>query len=136
MDLEEAKKSKAPVENETTRVYDRPLSQADIDENQRKVVRDIIELVKERDTVPSTMFAQELSYRYKIEDVPMMDIEKTLWHTMTKDFNLGTSIQGWREEVRDGKKIRIPLLGLTADLEDLEDMIKKIMTNIRNSMNK
>jgi len=133
MDLEEAKKLKGKTE--TRSEYERPLSQADIDENQRKVVKDIIELVKERDTVPSTMFAQELSYRYNIEDVPMMDIESGLWHTMTKDYNLGTSIQGWREITKDGKKIRIPLLGFTADYEDLEKMMKEIMTNIRNSMN-
>ena len=134
MDLEEAKKLKGKTE--TRSEYERPLSQADIDDNQRKVVKDIIELVKERDNVPSKMFVEELSYRYKIEDVPMMDIEKTLWHTMTKDYNLGATIQGWREEVRDGKKVRIPLLGLTADIEDLDDMMRNIMTNIRNSMSK
>ena len=63
----------------------------------------------------------------------MMKYEDSLWYELTKNENLGVSTQGYREVIQeDGKKIRIPHIAMSADLDYLDDFVKRIFATVRN----
>ena len=59
-----------------------------------------------------------------------------LWYEFTKDEKLGTNVQGYTTTERDGKRIRIPHVHFSADLDYLNDMIGRFITRINNLRNK
>ena len=61
-----------------------------------------------------------------------MDVESSLWYEFTKNEKLGASIQGYRQAEKDGKKIRIPHISFSADLDYLNEMITRFVTRINN----
>jgi len=93
-----------------------------ITDQDKRVVKEILKLLKERANVPCKMFAEELAIKFDISQIPEMSYEDSNWHKLTKDFRLGEAIQGFREDTKDGKKIRIPHMGFSADLEELEKL--------------
>ena len=61
----------------------------------------------------------------------MMKVEGTIWHALTKDERIGQSVQGFRQTTdNDGKQIRIPHIGFSADLDYLEEMIQRLATKV------
>jgi hypothetical protein len=63
----------------------------------------------------------------------MAKIEDSLWHQFTKNERIGQSMQGFREtKDKNGKKIRIPHIGFSADLDYLDEMIQRIAQQVRN----
>ena len=69
--------------------------------------------------------------KFKVEEIPLMKLESSLWHQFTKDEKLGQSVQGFRTATVDGKKINIPHLGFSADLDYLDDVINRIVKKAR-----
>jgi len=70
----------------------------------------------------------EIKMKFNLAEVPMMAIENSLWHQFTKDEKLGVHIQGYREVTdAEGKKMRIPHVGFSADLDYLDQMISRII---------
>jgi hypothetical protein len=51
---------------------------------------------------------------------------------LTKDERLGQSVQGFRQATVDGKKIRIPHIGFSADLDYLDEFINRIANKVKN----
>ena len=103
-----------------------------ITDNDKKVVKEIIDLLNVRGQVPCSMFAEELKTRFQIEEIPMKPLDQSLWHQFTKNERIGTSIQGFRETKNEqGKKIRIPHIGFSADLDYLDEMIQRIAKQVR-----
>ena len=49
---------------------------------------------------------------------------------MTKDWKVGANIQGYRQTIKDGKKIRIPYVAFGADLEYLNEVMRELITKI------
>lgn len=70
---------------------------------------------------------KELEIFFKVEEIPLMKLESSLWHQFTKDEKLGQSVQGFRTATVDGKKINIPHIGFSADLDYLDDLINKVI---------
>ena len=60
-----------------------------------------------------------------------MKIESSLWHQFTKNEKLGQSVQGFRTSMVDGKKINIPHISFSADLDYLDDVINRIVKQAR-----
>ena len=104
----------------------------DITDRDKVVVREIIDLLRAREQVPCGMFAEELKTRFQLEEVPMQDIESSVWGQLTKDERLGISVQGHRLTVEDGKKIRIPHIGFSADLDYLDEFVNRLTKKIKN----
>ena len=104
----------------------------DISDEQKKVVKEIIDLMRARDQVPCRMFAEELKQRFQLEEIPMKNIEDSVWGQLTKDERLGISVQGHRLTVEDGKKIRIPHIGFSADLDYLDEFVNRLTKKIKN----
>ena len=98
-----------------------------ISERDKRIVIEIIDLLRERQNVPISIIIEEFSIKFKIKEIPMKRIEDSLWHQFTKDEKLGQSIQGFKEIVEDNKKIRIPYVAFGADLDCLDKMINNII---------
>ena len=110
----------------------------DITKRDKEVVTEIIEFIKTRPGVPGEMLIEELKLKFKIIEIPMMDLKTSIWYQLTKDEKIGFAMQGYRETSdKDGKKFRIPHIGFSADLDYLDDMAqrlaKKIMTITKES---
>tara|TARA_A100001011_G_scaffold365658_1_gene417534 strand:- start:1539 stop:1937 length:399 start_codon:yes stop_codon:yes gene_type:complete len=100
-------------------------------ENQ-KIAEDIIELLREnlKKEIPLKFSIEQIENNYHIKEIPTMNVENSLWYQMTKDWKIGANIQGYRQTVKDGKKIRIPFIGMGADLDYLDKVLKEMITKI------
>jgi hypothetical protein len=103
----------------------------DISDSDKKVVREIIDLMRQRDQVPCGMFAEELKTRFELVEIPMKKIEDSVWGQLTKDERLGQSVQGFRQSTDEkGEKIRIPHVGFSADLDYLDEFVNRLVKKI------
>ena len=59
-----------------------------------------------------------------------MSTENSLWYQFTKDEKIGANIQGYRTVEKDGQKLRIPYIAFGADLDYLDEMMKRIITQV------
>ena len=108
-----------------------------ISDSDKKVVREIIDLMRDRSQVPCSMFAEELKERFQLVEIPMKKIEDSVWGQLTKDERLGQSVQGFRQVTDDeGNKIRIPHVGFSADLDYLDEFVNRLVKKIDNIKNK
>ena len=108
-----------------------------ITDSDKKVVTEIIDLMRQRGDVPCSMFAEELKTRFQMVEIPMQSIEDSVWGQMTKDERLGQSIQGYRQQSdKDGNKIRIPHIGFSADLDYLDEFINRIVKKVESIKSK
>ena len=102
-----------------------------ISDSDKKVVREIIDLMRARAQVPCGMFAEELKTRFELVEIPMKKIEDSVWGQLTKDERLGQSVQGYRLSTdENGNRIRIPHVGLSADLDYLDEFVNRIVKKI------
>jgi len=109
----------------------------DITDSDKKVVEEIIDLMRDRSNVPCGMFAEELKTRFQLVEIPMKKIEDSVWGQLTKDERLGQSVQGFRQATDEkGEKIRIPHVGFSADLDYLDEFVNRIVTKIEGIKNK
>tara|TARA_R110001592_G_scaffold135149_1_gene351153 strand:+ start:355 stop:795 length:441 start_codon:yes stop_codon:yes gene_type:complete len=103
----------------------------DITDSDKKVVTEIIDLMRQRGDVPCSMFAEELKTRFQMVEIPMKSIEDSVWGQLTKDERIGQSVQGYRNATNEkGEKIRIPHVGFSADLDYLDEFINRLVKKI------
>ena len=99
----------------------------DLSDNEIKTIcnKNVIQQIKNSDFVfvNSSHTRDILKEKFKVDLPPTLDIEKSLWHEFTKDYRLGSSIQGHIDTIVDNKKYRNPLIGFTADLQTLDKML-------------
>jgi len=108
-----------------------------ITDNDKKVVTEIIDLMRNRGEVPCSMFAEELKIKFGLEEIPMKRIEDTVWGQLTKNERIGQSIQGFRMATDEkGKKTRIPHVGFSADLDYLDEFINRLVQRALEVKNK
>ena len=102
-----------------------------ITDSDKKVVTEIIDLMRQRGAVPCSMFAEELKTRFQMVEIPMKSIEDSIWGQLTKDERIGQSVQGFRQATNEkGEKIRIPHIGFSADLDYLDEFINRLAKKI------
>ena len=103
-----------------------------IKEEHKKLVEEIISLLQSRAGIPTQMIVEELKHKFQLETIPMAKIEDSLWYQFTKNERIGHSVQGFREaKDKNGKRIRIPHIGFSADLDYLDEMIQRIVKQIK-----
>ena len=100
----------------------------------QKIIRDVFYILfqdSENQTEEIKKYLEtkkkELEIFFKVEEIPLMKLESSLWHQFTKDEKLGQSVQGVRTATVDGKKINIPHIGFSADLDYLDDLINNVI---------
>src|SRR5210317_863885 len=99
----------------------------DITERDKQVVEEVISLLEQRSGIPTPMVIAELKTKFNLEEVPMMKLEESVWGQLTKNEKLGQSMQGDKETTdKEGNKIRIPHIGFSADLDDLDIIIQRV----------
>ena len=104
----------------------------------QKIIRDVFYILfqdSENQTEEIKKYLEakkkELEIFFQVEEIPLMKLESSLWHQFTKNEKLGQSVQGFRTATVDGKKINIPHLGFSADLDYLDDVINRIVKKAR-----
>ena len=99
----------------------------DITERDKSVVEEVISLFEARPGVPSEMVVAELKEKFELVQIPMMKVEDSVWHQLTKDERIGQAMQGFRQTTdKDGNKIRIPHIGFSADLDYLDQFLNRL----------
>ena len=101
-----------------------------IKQEHKDVVLEIIQWLRGRDGIPTEMLIEELKIKFQLEEIPMKKIEDTVWGELTKDEKLGQSIQGFRDTTVDGKRVRIPHIGFSADLDYLDEFINRLLKKV------
>ena len=103
----------------------------EITERDKSVVKEVLNLIEARPGVPGEMIAEELKVKFQLVQIPMMKLEDSVWHQLTKDERIGQSMQGYRETTdKDGNKIRIPHIGFSADLDFLDEFANRLANKI------
>ena len=103
----------------------------DITERDKSVIEEVISLFEARPGVPSEMVVAELKEKFELVQIPMMKVEDSVWHQLTKDERIGQAMQGFRQtNDKDGNKIRIPHIGFSADLDYLEEFINRLAKKV------
>jgi hypothetical protein len=119
--------------NMTGEAIDTLYDYGNITDSDKRVVKEIIDLMRQRDQVPCGMFAEELKRRFELVEIPMKKIEDSVWGQLTKDERIGQSIQGFRQSTdENGEKIRIPHVGFSADLDYLDEFVNRLANKIKN----
>ena len=99
-----------------------------ITESDKKVVDEIIGLLRARGDIPCSMFAEELKNKFQVVEIPLKKIEDSVWCQLTKDERLGMSMQGFRQSSdENGNPIRIPHIGFSADLDYLDEFVNRLI---------
>ena len=103
----------------------------DITDRDKSVVEEVITLLEARPGVPSEMVIAEMKEKFQLVTIPMMKVEDSVWHQLTKDERIGQSMQGFRQTTdENGDKIRIPHIGVSADLDYLDEFVNRLATKI------
>ena len=119
--------------NMTGEAIDGLYDYGNITDSDKLLVKEIIDLLRQRDQVPCGMFAEELKTRFQLVEIPMKKIEDSIWGQLTKDERIGQSIQGFRQSTdENGEKIRIPHVGFSADLDYLDEFVNRLANKIKN----
>ena len=117
--------------NVTGKTIEGTYDYGNITDSDKKVVNEIIDLMRQRGDVPCSMFAEELKTRFQMVEIPMQSIEDSIWGQLTKDERIGQSVQGFRQSTNEkGEKIRIPHIGFSADLDYLDEFINRLAKKI------
>jgi hypothetical protein len=102
-----------------------------ITEDHKAVVKEIIEFLRQREGVPTQMLIEELKLKFQFVEIPMKNIEDSVWGQLIKDERLGVSIQGFRTtKDKEGKQIKIPHVGMSADLDYLDEFANRLVQKL------
>ena len=103
-----------------------------ISKQDKKVVTEVINILSSRENVPNNIIVEEIKTKFNIKEIPIMPIENTVWYQLTKDEKLGQSVQGYKTvKDKNGIDMKIPHIAFSADLDDLEKIINRIVQKIR-----
>ena len=103
-----------------------------ISKQDKKVVAEVINILSSRENVPNNIIVEEIKTKFNIKEIPIMPIENTVWYQLTKDEKLGQSVQGYKTvKDKNGIDMKIPHIAFSADLDDLEKIINRIVQKIR-----
>ena len=130
-DFTEIGKIKSLVTGENIKT---PLDYDTITDRDKEVAETVIQSVSEliEQKVPQNIIKEKIITDFKIKEIPILDYKKSLFWKYAKDKGLGITQQGWRDDVIDGEKVRIPVLNMTADLDYLDAWVKQILAEASN----
>ena len=130
-DFTEVGKIKSLVTGENIKT---PLDYDTITDRDKEVAETVIQSVSEliEQKVPQNIIKEKIITDFKIKEIPILDYKKSLFWKYAKDKGLGITQQGWRDDVIDGEKVRIPVLNMTADLDYLDAWVKQILAEASN----
>lgn len=126
------KKTKTGVSSDSKKVELTPnFNYGDITEEHKRVVEEVIKILRFNKDNPLEQTINELKTRFKMVEVPMIKYEDSLWYQFTKNENIGHSLQGFKQvKDKNGDLIRIPHVSFSSDLDNLDRMLQKFVKTI------
>jgi uncharacterized protein (UPF0210 family) len=104
-----------------------------VTERDKLLVNEILSILKNRKQVPVDMIVEEINTKFNLEEIPMMKLEDTLWHQLTKDEPIAQNIQGFRMSLDEKQhKIKVPFISFQADLDFLDGFINRLVQKVNN----
>ena len=104
-----------------------------IDDYTKLAINDVIKLVENNDD--KEKLVNVLKDKFQITEIPIYDRNKSLWHTLMKEYKLGESLQGFKIiQKPDGTKEKIPVISFTAELDYLDKVMKEILTKLKSQI--
>ena len=102
---------------------------SEITKEHKQVVLEVLKHFESRKDVSYDIIKTELLQKFNIEEVPMLDIKDTLWYHLTKDIQEAQgNIQGFKlKNLENGKKVKVPYISFTLDLEKLNVLLLTII---------
>jgi hypothetical protein len=96
----------------------------------QEAVEEVIKILQNRSSIPVNFIIEELKVKFKLENLPELKVEDTLWHRIFGE-HLKAHYQGYTDKVNEnGEKIRVPHLAFSADVDYLDILIKKVLTHV------
>lgn len=111
-----------------------PLDYDTITDRDKEVAETVLNTVSEltEQNVPQSIIKEKIVTDFKIKQVPLLDYKKSLFWKYAKDKGLGATQQGWREDIVNDERVRIPVLNITADLDYLDAWVEEILAEASN----
>ena len=97
-------------------------------------VNEILSIIKSRPNVPISFIEEEIKQKFKIEEIPEQDLKKSLWYQLSEEFvhdGMQPVVHGHSIKVKDGHKIRVPILSVSADLDKLNEFATKLVMKVK-----
>tara|TARA_R110001592_G_scaffold61640_5_gene188034 strand:+ start:20471 stop:21019 length:549 start_codon:yes stop_codon:yes gene_type:complete len=103
-----------------------------VDPDDQKVVEEVIRVLKHYHNkqwqIPQII--EQLKFKFKLKDRKWFRVEESLWHNLTKDKNLGASVQGYRI----CGDTNVPHISFSADADYLDHFIMELANDIKNEV--
>jgi len=110
---------------------DRYLDVTELSKKDKKIIEEIVELIQNRQGVPTPMLISEIKTKYQLEDIPEEKLEGSLFFKFTRDMNnLGINQQGFNLYKENNKLIKVPFYAFSADLRELNNFIMKLTEKV------
>jgi hypothetical protein len=104
-----------------------------VSEKDKLLIEEILNILKNRKNIPLEMTIDEIKSKFGLEEIPMMDIEETLWYQLTKDEPIGQNIQGFRISLDENQaKVKVPFIAFSADLDFLDEFVNRLVQKANN----
>jgi hypothetical protein len=104
-----------------------------VSEKDKLLIEEILNILKNRKNIPLEMTIDEIKSKFGLEEIPMMDIEGTLWYQLTKDEPIGQNIQGFRISLDENQaKVKVPFISFSADLDFLDKFVNRLVQKANN----
>ncbi len=105
-----------------------------INKDHLAAVKDVLQIIKSRPNIPTSFIEEEIKQRYKIEEIPEQDLKKSLWYQLSEEFihsGMKPVVHGHTIKVKDGHKIKVPIISVSADLDKFNDFATKLVLKIK-----
>jgi hypothetical protein len=103
-----------------------------ITDNDKLVVKEVISILKNSRKNSIDSIVQEIEHKFQITNTPTLDLTKSVWYNLIKDEPVSTNLQGYRmDKDENGDPIKIPHIAFSADLDKLDMILNKLVTNIK-----
>ena len=105
-----------------------------INKHHLAAVKDVLQIIQSRPDVPVSFIAEEIKQRYKIEEIPEQDLKKSLWYKLSEEFvhsGMEPVVHGHSIKVKDGHKIKVPIISVSADLDKFDEFARQLVWKIK-----
>jgi len=105
-----------------------------INKHHLDAIKDVLKIIQSRPNVPISFIEEEIKQRFKIEEIPEQDLKESLWYKISEEFvhdGMKPNVHGHAVKMKDGHKIRVPIISVTADLDKFNDFATKLIMKIK-----
>ena len=103
----------------------------EMSEDSKKTAAEIIDILAENSDTPTELLCEVLRQKFRIKTIPIRPVEHSIWHEFTHDEPLGQNIQGFIQTGTDLEAKRVPYLGFSADLNQLDAFILRLINKVQ-----